>query len=123
MCGGERIRNFNADIENVVDFQWLATDQMFQCLAFQQFHHDKRPVFVLTNIMNRTNIRMVQRGSGPRFSLESFQGLCVGGRIFRQKFQRDASVEPRIFGTVNYSHATATQLFLNSIMRNCLSGD
>src|SRR5580704_3953927 len=65
---------------------------------------------------------MVQRRRCPRLSLESFQSLRVRRSVIGKELQGYVSIEPGVLGSVNHTHASATQLFLNSIMRNCLTG-
>ena len=39
---------------------------------------------------------------------------------FRQEFQSDEAVESSVFGLVDNTHASATELFDDSVMRNGL---
>ena len=53
----------------------------------------KRPPVFLANFVDRTNVRMVQRGSGLCLALETGQSLRVFGYIIRQKFEGDKPAE------------------------------
>src|SRR6202451_3778210 len=64
---------------------------------------------------------MVQGRSRARLALESFQGLRIPRCVLGKKFQRDAAVETGVLRAVNDAHSTAAQLFLNTIVGNCLS--
>jgi hypothetical protein len=66
---------------------------------------------------------MVQRRSCTRLSLESLECLGVSRSVLGEELQGNASVQPGVLCSVNYPHAAATQLFLNTIVRDCLSGE
>jgi hypothetical protein len=51
-------------------------------MALQQFHHDVRLPILLTDLMNRADVGMVQCRGSPRLALESFQRLAVFSQFF-----------------------------------------
>jgi hypothetical protein len=63
---------------------------------------------------------MVQRRRGFRLTAKSFERLPVMRKRFRQEFQSDEAVESIVFGLVDNTHASATKLFDDSVMRNGL---
>src|SRR5271167_3414479 len=69
-----------------------------QCSAVQVFHHDEYLSVILPNVINRTNVWVVQGGSGFGLTPKTFQRLTVLGQILRQEFQGDKTVEPSILG-------------------------
>ena len=54
---------------------------MLQRFTIQKLHSDESLAFVLANLVNGADIRMVQRRSSLRLTLEAFQGLMVSGDI------------------------------------------
>ena len=52
-----------------------------QLFAFQQFGHNVRRTFVNAQIVNGQDVRMIERGHGPRFVLEPGQTMRVGGDV------------------------------------------
>ncbi len=52
-------------------------NQMLQRLALEILHHDKWLPFVLTNVVNSANVRMIESGGGARLALEALEGLRV----------------------------------------------
>ena len=73
------------------------------------------------DFMDRTNIRMVQRGSGLRFAAESFERFRSCNQIIWKKFQRDMAFEVDVFRFIHHTHSSATQLVQNAIVRNGLA--
>ena len=61
---------------------------------------------------------MVQRGSSFRLAAETFESLRVARQIFREKFQRDETIQAGVLRFVHDAHATAAKLFDHAVMRN-----
>src|SRR5678815_4939195 len=57
---------------------------------------------------------MVQRRSQLRFALEALPGLLIDN-IRREEFNRDGSIEIRIEGTIDDSHAALPQPCINAV--------
>jgi hypothetical protein len=53
--------------------------------------------------------------------LKAGESLWVASDFFGQEFERDETVQPRVFGFVNHSHPTATDFLDNSIVGNGLA--
>jgi hypothetical protein len=62
-------------------------------LALEQFHGDERTAFEFTNIVNRADVRVIQRGCRARFAAKALDGLRILGNIVGQEFQRDIPIE------------------------------
>ena len=50
---------------------------LFQRLAIQQLHRNKRLAFVLVNVVNGADAGMIERGRRAGLALEAFQGHGV----------------------------------------------
>src|ERR1035438_8564799 len=66
---------------------------------------------------------MIQCRRCSGLALKSFQRLRIRWSVFRKKLQGYATVEPGILGAINHAHATTTELFMNTIVRDCLSAE
>jgi hypothetical protein len=64
---------------------------------------------------------MVQCGSGLRFALETGECLRVLGYLIGEKFQRNETMQPRVFGLVDHSHTTTAQLLKDAVVRDGLA--
>src|SRR5882724_10884648 len=89
---------------------------MLESYAVQEFHGDEGLALVVADVVNRTNVWMVESGSGLGFPLETGQGLRVPGEIIGEEFQGDKSVEARVLGFVDNAHAAATELFDDAVV-------
>src|SRR3984893_19532498 len=76
---------------------------------------------MLRNLINRTDIGMVQGRCCAGLTAEAFQNLWVLGNVVRQKFQGDETTEHRILGLVDDTHAPAAQLLDDAVVRDGLA--
>jgi hypothetical protein len=76
---------------------------------------------VFANLVNGADIRMVKRRSSLRLTLEAFEGLMVSGYIVWQEFQCDKTMEARVFGFVDDTHAATAELLDDSVVRDSLA--
>ena len=58
-------------------------DPMLQRDAFQKFHGDERLPVLFANVVDRADVRMIQRGGGLRFALKACQSC--GSRTTRRQ--------------------------------------
>src|SRR5436853_7369622 len=94
---------------------------LLQGLALQILHDNEGPAVVLADIVNRADLRMIERRSRPRFNAEPLERLRILRPFFRQELDRNGPAKPNIFGLVHYSHPAGSQLLNNSIVGNRLS--
>jgi hypothetical protein len=113
------IRNLRRDIHQRLGIHRPSRDAMFERLAFEHFHGEIRPPFVLADLINSADIGMIQRGRRASLPLEAFESLRVGGKSVGQKFERDAAAEIEIFGFINDAHAASTEFREDAVVGNC----
>src|SRR6266850_1852403 len=89
---------------------------MFQRVSFHQFHRDEGLAVCFFNVVNRADVRMVERRGGTRFSSEPLEGLAVFRKFLRQEFQRHEAAQLSVFSLVNDTHTAATKLLHDAIV-------
>src|SRR6202044_800442 len=77
---------------------------------------DEGLAVVLANVVNGTDIRMIQCRSATRLALETFEGLMVAGHIFGQEFQCDVTMEACILGFIDDAHTSTAQFFEHAVV-------
>src|SRR5262249_18156104 len=92
-----------------------------QSLALEQLHRDERPALVLVHVEDRADVRVLERGGGPRFAAQPLEGLGVTPELVRQELERDAAAELQVLGLVDDAHAAAAQRREDAIVRNRLA--
>src|SRR5438067_6069061 len=85
--GGERARHLYRDVNSVTQLHSPAHQTLTQCLAFDQFTGYVMSRVVLSDLVNRQDIWMVEPNYGPRFSLKPLQALRIAGKACRQEFE------------------------------------
>ena len=82
-------------------------DPLLQRLPVEQLHDDERLPVVLADVVDRADVRMVQRRGGAGLALEALQRLPGRGELGRQELERDLAAQPRVLGLVDDAHAAA----------------
>ena len=117
----ERVGDFDGKGEQVVHLDRTPIDAVLERLAVEKFHGDEGLAVLLADVVNGADVRMIQRGGGLGFALETGQGLRVAGDVLREKFQRDETAQARVFRFVHHAHSSAAESFDDPVMRNGLA--
>ncbi len=75
-----------------------------QRLAFEQLLDDVGRAFVLTDVVDRRDVRVVENAGGFRFLLEAAKAIRVLREGCRQHLDRDLAPEPRIPRPIDLAH-------------------
>ena len=116
----ECVGDLDAQIEHRFDLQRLATDPVPERLPLQQFHGDEGSPIDLVNLVDRADVRVVQRGRSFGLPLETAEGLCVVGEVVGKELQGDVATELEVFRLIHHAHATAADLAEYAVMGNRL---
>jgi len=87
-------------------------------VPLDQLHDDEVPARILSDVVNRADVGMVERGGGPSLALEALHGLGIPGSLVGQKLDRDTAAEAGVFAAVDDSHAPAAQLGQDLVVGN-----
>jgi len=69
----ERRPDLQGNVDGLADWQRAPADQVGERTAVEQFHCDERPAVVLADLVNRADVRVIQRGSGARLAREAVE--------------------------------------------------
>ena len=118
----ERVSHFYAQLQQQIHRQRLAPDTMLERLPFEMLHHNEVPAVLLPDLVNRADVRMIQRGSGARLPLKSLQRIGIARQFLGQKLQGDVAAEARVLSLVDDSHSAATEFLDDFVVGNDLAG-
>ncbi len=104
------IRHLEAIFRHALQVDGLPRNTVFEGLPFEKLHDNEALPFELIHVINCADVRMVERRSGPRFPLKSFDGEGFSRELFGQEFQGHVSAKPQILGFIHHSHAATAQL-------------
>ncbi len=88
----------------------LAADQVFERLAVHQLHDDERAPVLLTQLVDRADVGVVQHRRRPRLALEPRQSLGTFGQCLGQKLERHLPAQDQILGPVHHAHPATPEL-------------
>ena len=76
---------------------------------------------MLAEVVDRAYARMIEGRGGPSFPAEAFQDLRVSRHFVGQELQGDRAAKISVFGLVDDTHAAATQLLDDAVVRDGLA--
>src|SRR5947207_1313843 len=88
MCGIERIRHLNRDVQNLIVRQGPLQQSLSKRLSFQKLHGDERLALVLVDLVNCADIFVVERRSCARLHAKALQRARTLGYIAGQELER-----------------------------------
>ena len=71
-------------------------DAVLQRRALQILHDNEGALFVLTDVVNRADVGVVQRRSRTRLSLEASECLGISCDFIRKKLERYETAQPGV---------------------------
>src|SRR5215831_13686529 len=83
--------------------------QLAQLFAFEQFSDDIGRAFMRADVVNREDVRVVERRGGAGFLLEAAQTIRIRGELGRQYFDGDLPTESWIFSQIDLTHSTCAE--------------
>src|SRR6266566_2419684 len=112
----ERAGKLDSNVQNLAGPKRLGVNALLQGLAIEILHDDKWATIVLADVVNRADLRMIQRRGRARFNTKSFERLRVLRPLFRQELHRDGAAQTSVFGFVNHAHTARSQPFQDAIV-------
>ncbi len=91
-----RVQSVDVDPQQRLHIHRPAADAMLQGLPLELLHGDERTAVVLIDLVNRTNVGMIQCGRRLRFPLEAGQSLRLFGYVIKKELQRHKGLQLRV---------------------------
>ena len=89
--------------------QRASVQKFSEGLALNELHADEGLRLGLTEVVDRDNRWMIERGRRAGLDFESPHPLGVAGAIGRQELQRHITAEPGVMREVHLAHAPGSQ--------------
>ena len=80
-------------------------DALGERLTLQELEDQIVEVAVSANVVDGADVRVVERGNGARFLLETAPRFRVAGERASQDFDGNGAIEPRITGAKDLAHS------------------
>ena len=79
-----------------------------QRFSLQILHHEVVNAVLLSNVMERADVRMIQTGDRSGLPFESLLEIGVVGQMGRQNLDGHGAVEAGVLGFINFTHPTGS---------------
>jgi hypothetical protein len=90
---------------------------LFEGFPLQVFHHDERLAVMLTNVIDRADMRVIQCRSGSGFTLKTLLCLRIVEVLLGENFESYAAAQTSVFGLVYKAHSSASEFLQYAVMR------
>ena len=121
VCRIERVGDFDAELDDPIELERVSLDEMFERPPFEQLHHEELLPLVLADVVDRADVRVIQRRRRARLALKALRGRRVARQLGRQELDGDLPAEANILGAVDDAHAAAAKLLEDPVMRDGLA--
>ena len=103
----EPVRHLRADLEDAPHGQRAAVEHhLAQRVALHQLHHDVRHSRGLADVVDRDDVRVVERGRRARLLREAAEPQRVGGEPLRQELDRHVAVQLLVVRPPDLAHSS-----------------
>jgi hypothetical protein len=105
----QRVGYFRGDFQGFVGRERLAGKAGVEGLTFQILHDEEVDVALRTDIIEDTNIGMLQAGNGFGFALKAGAEFRIRVEVCRKNFDGNGSFEAGVPSTIHLAHATCAE--------------
>jgi hypothetical protein len=121
--GGRRMLESACDLESerqgFVEREATAREPRLQRFAIVERHGDEQmSIAGFANLVDRADVRMIERGSRARLCHELRLGLGLRVQVRREKLQRHLPLQPLVARLVDHRHTTSADRFLDDVVRD-----
>ena len=114
--GIEGVGNFDSQGEDCFQLHGPVADQVLERGAVEELHDQEGAVPFLANVVDSTDVGMIEGGSGLGLAAKTLQSLAVLGEVFGKELEGDEAPKSCVFSFVDHTHTAATELFDDPVM-------
>ena len=100
----ERVGNLDRVGQELIEGQRSSGDTGSQGLSLEKFHDNEVHAILVTYIVDNADMRVIERGYGLRFALESLFEIRPVRDVCRKDFNRDEAVQAWVSCFVHFRH-------------------
>jgi putative ABC transport system permease protein len=102
--GVERVGQLVAPLDRLFDRQRAVRQADVERAPLEQFHQQERAPLVIADVVERADVRMVQRRDDAGFAVEALERLGIVCQAGGQDLDRDVAIESSIPGAIDLAH-------------------
>ena len=118
VCCIEPIRDVDGNGKQHLLFQRTTSNAVLQGQAVEELHNDEGAAICFADVMNGTDVGMVQSRSGLCLALKAGERKGIVDHGIRQELKRYKTVQPGVFRLVDHTHPATANFFHNAVMRD-----
>jgi len=99
----------------IASVEAAASEALFQVKPLDVAHGDEEDVLGHPGLVDRDDVRMVDRRGQLRLTQEAVAERFVLGEAGSEELQRDLPLQPQIFGQVDHAHAAPAEQRLDPV--------
>ena len=84
-------------------------------LAVEELHDQEVGAVLRADVVEMADVRMIQRGNGAGFALETLLEFGIGGEMSGENLDGNGAIEARVFRAVDLAHAAGAERGLNFV--------
>ena len=119
---GERVCDLDRVLERLVTRERSPRQSVRKRLAFDELHDQEISPVLTSDVIQRTDVGMVQLRDRPGFPLEPLLPFWTVSEVRREHFDGDGSIEARVDGFVDLTHPARTDGLGDLVVAEASSG-
>src|SRR3989441_10215437 len=105
----KRASDLSRNIEHLTNL-YRGTESFAQRLAVDELHRDEVRPIALADLIDVSDVRMIERGRGLSLLCESPHPILIRSQLHRQNLQRDFAFEFRVLRQIHLTHSARADL-------------
>ncbi len=111
----ERVRDLHGVRERLLDRQGSPCETLRERLAFEVLHDEKVGAFVGADVVQRTDVRVIEARDRLCLALEALAERRIRCDVWREDLDGDGATEPGIPGSIDLPHPAGSQSRLDLV--------
>ena len=112
----ERFGNLAGELEDALRDERTGFQELLDGPALEQFHGDEGLPVMISELVNRTDVRMLERRCQARLALEAAEPLGGADRLGTEKLDRHFAPETDVFRAIHDTHTAFAEVVEEPVM-------
>ena len=112
----QALGDLSADFQDVLQRQRTDGNSIFERLAFQESHRQECLAAILVDLVDRTDVGVMQSGGGLSLPKEPLLGLFVVQQMRGQELEGHIALELLVLGSIHNTHAALAELLDDAVV-------
>ena len=101
--------DFNSNLQQLRERQRAPAQALGKRLPVEELHDQEVGTLLRAHIVEMADLRMIQRGNGTSFALETLLEFGIGGKMSRENLDGNGAIETRVFRAIDLAHAPCAE--------------